>query len=225
MQSRQPIAGAPTGPIRVMLVDDHSLVRLAIRQALGKPGIEVVGEAATAEDALSLAPQLRPDVMLVDIGLPGMNGVDLVRELAPRIPATRIVMLTVSTDDADVADAVGNGAAGFLTKDVAPEALVRAVRGAHRGDLVVPRQMAARLVRNLAERSRRAPTPIGAAGNEISPRETEVLRLVAEGYTDREIAKRLTLSQRTVETHVSNVLRKLNVDNRREAGRLYRSFT
>ena len=147
--------------IRVMLVDDHSLVRLAVRQAVTAPDVEVVAESASAEEALQLAISMRPDVMLVDIGLPGMSGIDLVRELAPRLPDTKFVMLTVSTSDDYVADSVGYGALGFLTKDVPPDALLRAVRGAHRGDLVVPRQMAARLVRNLSDRARRAPRLAG----------------------------------------------------------------
>ena len=210
------------GPIRVLLVDDHPLVRMAVRQALTTPGIEVTGEAASGEEALALAPRLRPDVILMDIALPGMNGIEVVRTLSPLLPGTRIVMLTVSTSDPDVLDAMQLGAAGFLTKDVAPDALVRAVRGAYAGDLVVPRQMAARLVRGLSERARQAP-PVPGAEAGISEREAEVLRLLAEGYTDREIAEALTLSPRTVETHVSSLLRKLGVANRREAGRRYRS--
>jgi DNA-binding NarL/FixJ family response regulator len=208
--------------IRVLLVDDHLLVRMAVRQAVTIPGIEVVGEASSGEEALELAPRLRPDVILMDITLPGMSGIDAVRQLAPMLPATRIVMLTVSTADPDVLEAMQNGAAGFLTKDVAPDALVRAIRGAHSGDLVVPRQMAARLVRGLSERARQAP-PVAEVEAGISGREADVLRLLADGYTDREIAEALTLSPRTVETHVSSLLRKLGVSNRREAGRRYRS--
>jgi DNA-binding NarL/FixJ family response regulator len=209
--------------IRVMLVDDHALVRAAVKQAICAPDVVVVAEAATAEEALVLAPRVQPDVMLVDITLPGMDGLDLVRELEPRLPSTKIVMLTVSTADADVATAVDRGALGFLTKDVPPDALLRAVRGAYRGDLVMGRQMAARLVHRLSERARRAPS-MAAFGTEMTRREMEVLRLVSDGFTDREIADALTLSPRTVEAHVANVLRKLKVDNRREAGRRYRAL-
>ncbi len=210
-------------PIRVMLVDDHPLVRSAVRQAVAAPDIELVGEAASAEDAMSSAPRLRPDIMLVDIALPGVSGVQLVRELSPRLPDTRFVMLTVSTADEDVLEAIEFGASGYLTKDLTPDALQRAVRGAHNGDLAVPRRMAARLVRRLAERARRAPSghdPLAAHG--LSTREREVLRLLAEGMTDREIAGALTISTRTVETHVSSVLRKLGVRNRVEAAQHYR---
>lgn len=211
--------------IRVMLVDDHPLVRMAIRQTLSVPDIEVVGEAASAEEALILAQDLRPDVVLVDINLPAMSGVDLVRELAPRLPDARLIMLTVSTDDDDVAAAIDNGASGFLTKEVRPEVLVAAVRDAHRGDLVMPPQMAARLVQNLRVRARRGSVPPRLSGYGISRREMEILRLVADGYTDHEIAQALTLSPRTVEAHVASILRKLNVSNRREAARLYRAST
>jgi DNA-binding NarL/FixJ family response regulator len=206
-----------------MLVDDHSLVRVAVRVAITAPDVEVVAEAATAEEALVLAPKVRPDVMLVDISLPGMSGMDLVRELEPRLPATRMIMLTVSTADRDASEAIDRGATGFLTKDVAPDALLRAVRGAQRGDLVMTRQMAARVVHGLTERAHRAPISPSLGAAELSQRELEVLRLVSEGYTDREIAQALTLSPRTIEAHVSNVLRKLGVDNRREAGRRYRA--
>ena len=208
--------------IRVLLVDDHPLVRSAVRQALSGPDVELVGEAATAEEAFELAPRLRPDVMLVDITLPGANGIHLVRELSPRLPATRFIMLTVSTSDRDLIAAMDHGASGFLTKDLSPEALLRAVRGAHRGDLAMPRWMAARLVNRLVDRTRRPPDDDDAALGTLSLREREVLRFLAEGLTDREIAGTLTISTRTVETHVSSVLHKLEVRNRAEAASRYR---
>jgi two-component system nitrate/nitrite response regulator NarL len=206
-----------------MLVDDHSLVRSAVRQALTGPDVELVGEAATAEEAFALAPRLRPDVMLVDITLPGIDGLQLVRELAPRLPDTRFVMLTVSTSDRDLLAAMSNGASGFLTKDLTPEALLRAVRGAHAGDLAMPRRMAARLVNRLVDRARHAPSDADVHALAIlSAREREVLQLLADGLTDREIAATLTISSRTVETHVSSVLHKLGVRNRAEAANRYR---
>lgn len=209
--------------IRVMLVDDHSLVRSAVRQALSGPDIELVGEAATAEEAFDLAPTLRPDVMLVDITLPGIDGIQLVRELSPRLPETRFVMLTVSTSDRDLVTAMDLGASGFLTKDLTPDALLRAVRGAHFGDLAMSRRMAARLVGRLVDRNHRALVD-GAdqALASLSLREREVLRFLAEGLTDREIGETLTISTRTVETHVSSVLHKLGVRNRAEAASRYR---
>ena len=205
-----------------MLVDDHALLRIAVRQALTAPDVEMVAEAASAEEALTLAPQVRPDVLLVDIALPGMDGVALVRELAPRLPDTRIVMLTVSSAEHDLLEAMRWGAVGYLTKDVAPEALLRAVRSAHAGELAMTRRMAARLVQRLEETSRPAAAVGDAALGALTPREAEVLRFLAEGRTDRQIAAALTISPRTVTTHVASILHKLGVTRRADAARRYR---
>ena len=217
------LAGPPR-KTRVMLVDDHALVRAAVRQAITAPDVEMVAEASTAEGALRMAPEVRPDVLLVDIDLPGMNGLRLVRELAPRLPGTRIVMLTVSTSERDLVEAIRSGASGYLTKDLAPEALLQAVRGAHRGELAVGRRMAAHLVRHIVDGSRG-----GRKGGDdpelesLSPREHEVIRMLADGLTDRDIADALTISPRTVETHVSSIIHKLGARNRSEAARRYRA--
>ena len=212
-------------PLRVMLVDDHALVRSAVRQALTAPDVEVVGEAASAEEALLLAPQLRPDILLLDINLPGSDGLHVLRELRPRLPDTKIVMLTVSSERRDLLDAIREGAAGFLTKDLNPDALLRAVRGMRRGDLPMSRAMAAEVVRSLAGRSPPA-SAAGATADDLlaalSAREGEVLRHLAAGRTDREIGEQLGISPRTVETHVGSILHKLNVRNRAEAARRYR---
>ncbi len=214
------------GLIRVMIVDDHPLVRAAVRQAISAPDVEMVAEAASAEEALVSAPVVRPDVLLVDIHLPGMTGVQLVRELAPRLPDTRIVMLTVSALDRDVADAISYGAVGYLTKDLMPDALLRSVRAAHTGDLAMPRYLAARLIRRLADRPRGLPPPNDDSATEhISPRERDVLRLIADGRTDRQIAESLGISSRTVASHVSSILHKLGVRNRAEAARRYHEET
>jgi two-component system response regulator DevR len=211
--------------LRVMLVDDHALVRSAVRQAISAPDIELVGEAATAQEAIALAPVLRPDVLLLDIDLPGMNGIQLVQELAPRLPQTKIVMLTVSSSERDLFEAIGRGAAGYLTKDLSPEALLRALRGVARGELAMSRRSAARALRYFADAARRG-RAVGSGENDelmgLSPRENDVLAMLADGLTDREIAEALTISPRTVETHVSNILHKLGVRNRAEAAQRYR---
>jgi len=223
-------ASGPGGPgmaasgaeIRVMVVDDHPLVRAAIARAISGDGMVVVAEASTAEEALTLAPQVAPDILLLDIALPGMSGVELVRELAPRLPATRIVMLTVSSADRDVMDAMRYGASGYLTKDLSPEALVRSLRATQTGELIIPRRLAARLL----ARALRRGAPAEAAGelpvDRLTARERDILRLLADGLSDRDIATALTLSRRTVESHVSSILRKLDVRNRAEAARRYR---
>jgi two-component system, NarL family, nitrate/nitrite response regulator NarL len=217
-------AGSPeTRTLRVMLVDDHALVRSAVRQAITAPDVELVGEAATAEEAFPLALALRPDILLLDIDLPGMNGVQVVEELAPRLPDTKIVMLTVSGAERDVLDAMGRGASGYLTKDLSPEALLRTLRGTQRGELAMSRRFAARALKHFAEAARRGRIAVGGGGIAgLSPRENDVLGMLADGLTDREIATALTISPRTVETHVSNILHKLAVRNRAEAAQRYR---
>jgi len=216
---------ADQGRIRVMIVDDHPLLRNSLRQALDTPELELVAEAASAEEALEVALGVRPNVLLVDVELPGVDGLSLVRELAPRLPDTRIVMLTASREDRHLFDAMRFGAVGYLTKDLSAQGLARAVRAAWEGELAMSRKNAAHLVRRLFETSRRVvdPTVAESALGVLTPREGEVLRLLAEGLTDHEIAQALTLSPRTVEMHVSNILHKLDVRNRSEAARCYRA--
>jgi DNA-binding NarL/FixJ family response regulator len=210
------------GPMRVMLVDDHALVRSAVRQAITAPDIEVVGEAGTAEEALLLAPELRPELILLDINLPGTDGLRILRELGPRLPDTRIVMLTVSGGRRDLLEAVRNGAAGYLTKDLSPEALQRAVRGIRAGDLPMSRAMAGEVVRSLAGSQRRSGVAeMNDPLADLSDREQQVLIQLADGLTDREIGTHLGISPRTVETHVGSILHKLGVRNRAQAARLY----
>ena len=208
--------------LRVMLVDDHALVRSAVRQAIDAPDVELVGEAATAEDAFALALAVRPDVMLLDIDLPGMNGIQMLEELSPRLPETKIVMLTVSDSERDMIDALGRGAAGYLTKDLAPEALLRALRGTQRGELAMSRRHAAIVMRHFIGSARKGRSGNAGGLEGLSPRESDVLRMLAEGLTDREIAEALVISPRTVETHVSNILHKLGVRKRAEAAQRYR---
>jgi DNA-binding NarL/FixJ family response regulator len=211
-----------TARLRVMLVDDHALVRSAVRGALEAPDIEVVAEAASAEAAFDEALRTRPDVILLDVDMPGMSGIQLVRELRPRLPDTQIVMLSVSGDDRNVLEAMRHGAAGYLTKDLGPEALQRTVRGLRSGDLPMSRRMAARTLRLFIEGGAGAAGGAGSALSILSSREIEVLAHLTEGLTDREIAEALVISPRTVESHVSNILRKLGVRNRAEAARAYR---
>jgi len=213
---------ALAGVLTVVIVDDHPLVRSAVARALEGQGMIVVGEAGSAEEALRLAPELEPDILLLDIALPDGSGIQVVRELAPRLPATRIVMLTVSSADRDVADAMRYGAVGYLTKDVTPDALARAIRATQDGELAMPRRLAARLI---ARMSLRAPRWSALDDEQpvesLTPRERDVHRLLAEGLGDRDIAVALTISRRTVETHVSSILHKLGVQNRTEAALRY----
>ena len=207
--------------LRVMIVDDHPLVRSAVARAIEGSGMTVVAEAATAEEALVVAPIIAPDILLLDIALPGMSGIQLVRELAPRLPATKIVMLTVSSTDRDVADAMRYGACGYLTKDVTPEALERALRATQTDELVMPRRLAGRLMAHMSSRGVPAPAPDHQPKDALTPRERDIHRLLADGLGDRDIAVALTISHRTVETHVSSILHKLGVHNRTEAATRY----
>jgi DNA-binding NarL/FixJ family response regulator len=218
--------GDPTGErrgLRVLVVEDHRLVREAIAQTLADGDLEVVGQAATAEEAMAQIGELQPDVVLVDLDLPGADGLHLIGELAPRLPATRFVVLTVSSDRGDLVAALRAGAAGYLTKDLDPEGLRRAIRGIAQGELAMPRRLAAEAIRHLVARSR-GPSHDDDLDGLLTPREQEVLRLLADGLTDREIARALTVSVRTVESHVSNLLHKLGVRNRAAAAARYRAW-
>jgi len=207
--------------LRVMLVDDHALVRSAVRSALEAPDIEVVAESASAEAAFDEALRSRPDVILLDVDMPGMTGLQFIREIQPRLPETKIVMLSASGEDRNVIEAMRRGAAGYLTKDLGPEALQRAVRGIRTGDLPMSRRMAARTLRVFVEGGR-AVAGDASPLSMLSSREIQVLSNLADGLTDREIAEALVISPRTVESHVSSILRKLGVRNRAEAARSYR---
>ena len=156
------------------------------------------------------------------IALPRTTAIQMLEALAPRLPETKIVMLTVSNSERDMLDALGRGAAGYLTKDLSPEALLRALRGVQQGELAMSRKFAARAIRHFAEAARKGRGGRGGMVEGLSPRENDVLRMLADGLTDKEIARALVISPRTVETHVSNVLHKLGVRKRAEAAQRYR---
>lgn len=214
--------GRSERPISVMIVEDHSLVRAAIGDTLRKAGLEVIAEVGSAEEALAGLGAARPDVVLVDIELPGMNGIVLVRELVARLPESAVVILTGSSESTHLLTAMRAGASGYLTKDMSPQALARAVRGAVEGDLTMPRRLAASLVRDLVgSERRRARTPGASGPDALSMREREVLALVSEGMTDRAVSERLGISVRTVSHHLGRILAKLGVSSRAAAARAW----
>ena len=195
-------------PIRLLIVDDHPVVRDGLRGMLaGDPDLEVVGEAADGAEALALVGTLRPDVILMDLRMPGMGGAAAIRQLAEQGADARVLVLTTYDSDSDVVPALEAGATGYLLKDAPREQLVRAIRAAARGEAVLAPSVATRLVSQL-----RAP-----AQDALSDRELEVLTLIAQGETNRGAAARLFISEATVKTHLLHIYAKLGVNDRAAA--------
>jgi two-component system, NarL family, response regulator LiaR len=200
--------GAADRPIRLLLVDDHEMVRTGLRTFLGlQPGMTVVGEAATAEQALALVPRLQPDIVLLDLVLPGMSGVEAVQRLRAAHPTVKVVALTSFAGQDSVLPAIRAGVAGYLLKDVGPAELADALRAVYAGGAPLHPQVAATVMQSVA-------TP---AHDPLTPREHEVLRLLARGLSNRLIARELALSEKTVKAHVSAILGKLGVADRTQA--------
>ncbi|WP_276611582.1 response regulator [Cryptosporangium phraense] len=194
-----------------MLVDDHPVVRDGLRGMFDSiDDIEVVGEASDGEQAVLLAVVEQPDVVVMDLRMPGAGGVEAIRELRRRGVTARVLVLTTFDADADVLDAVAAGATGYLLKDAPGDELVRAVRSAHKGDAVLSPAVASRLMSRAA-----APPAVASPG--LSKRELEVLRLVAAGATNREAARTLFISETTVKTHLLHLFEKLGVRDRASA--------
>ena len=204
-------------PIRLLIVDDHKVVREGLRSFLGtEPGIEVVGEAADGRQALDRvmslgAEGLRPDVVLMDLEMQPVDGIEATREIRSRYPEVEVVALTSFVEEDRVHAALDAGAAGYLLKDADADELIAAIRAAHHGELTLDPALARRLMASL--RARRDPSP----ADELTPREREILTLVGRGSSNQEIAAELVISERTARTHVSNILRKLDLRSRTQA--------
>ncbi len=197
--------------IRVLLVDDHQVVRQGLRAFLQlQPDLEVVGEAAGGRAALEAAAAGRPDVVLMDLVMPEGDGIAAIRALAEVAPGARVLVLSSFADDEHIFAAMQAGAAGYLLKDVDPDALAEAIREVRRGRPALHPDVAARLMRRVAD-------PAVPATEPLTPREREVLRLVVEGYANKQIARRLLITEKTVKTHVSSILQKLGVPDRTAA--------
>ena len=202
-------------PIAVLIVDDHSVVREGLRAFLQlQDGIEVAGEAGDGEDALEQARALRPDVILMDLVMPNLDGVAAMRELRARVPESRVIVLTSFLDDERLLPAIQAGAAGYLLKNSEPAELVRAIRAAHGGETIIDPTVASRLVQAIADGRR------SAADQALTRRELEVLELIARGRSNKRIAFELGISEKTVKTHVGHVLAKLGVSDRTQAALL-----
>ena len=201
---------------RVILVDDHDLFRTGLVNLLTEQGVHVIGEAATGDAALRLVRDLAPDVVVMDINMPGISGVDATREIAAFAPRTRVVVLTISADDGDVVDAVMAGACGYLLKDSSNQELIAGIRAAAAGESLISPQIATKVLQLLrAQHTGTGRTKQVRA--ELSERELDVLKLIAVGKDNSEIAKELFISPKTVKNHISNILMKLQIDNRIQA--------
>jgi NarL family two-component system response regulator LiaR len=199
--------------IRVLIADDHAIVRKGIRALLAtEPEIEVVGEAHDGQEAIAKAQTAQPDVILMDLIMPGMDGLDATRYLSTSLPHSRILVLTSFAGDDKIFPAIKAGALGYLLKDSEPEELVEAIQQVHRGESSLHPSVARKVLRELSE-----PCQQSLDSDQLTDRQIEVLQLVAQGHSNREISNLLMISEATVRTHVSNILCKLNLCSRTQA--------
>jgi len=202
--------------IRVLLADDHALFRRGVANLLAaEDGFDVVGEAVDGHQALEMARELMPDVVLMDISMPGMDGLEATRRIKAEIPYVRIVILTASDGERSLFEAVKSGAQGYILKKIEPQAFYSTLRGVVRGEAPMSRVMAARLLEEFS-RQAREPAPATLAA-ELTTREREVLEHVARGRSNKEIAAALAIAENTVKNHLKNILEKLHLENRVQA--------
>jgi len=208
-----PIHVAGHAPIRVLIADDHAIVRKGISALLAtEPGIEVVGEAQDGQDAITAAQKVRPDVILMDLVMPGMDGLEATRSIRSHQPDARILVLTSFAGDDKIFPAIKAGALGYLLKDSGPEELVQAIQQVHQGESSLHPSIARRLLHEISK-----PPEPETSIDSLTEREIQVLQLVAQGQSNREISDLLTISEATVRTHVSNILGKLGLCSRTQA--------
>ena len=200
-------------PIRVLIADDHAIIRSGLRLLLeSRPDIEVVGDAGTGEETIEKATSLQPDVLLLDIAMPGLNGLEAAREIRVEAPQVRIIVLTMYDDEAYLRQFLEVGVAGYVLKRAADTELIDAIRAVHRGESFVYPSLMPRLIDSyLGKETSQPPSP---GGEELSPREAEVLRYVALGYTSQQIADELCIGASTVETHRGRIMEKLGLRGR-----------
>jgi two-component system, NarL family, response regulator LiaR len=200
-------------PIRILIVDDHSLVRKGLRMLIsGAPDMDVIGEAANGIEAVEQARAADPDVILMDLQMPKMGGIEAIREIKKSNPGAKILVLTSFSDDENVFSAIKEGAQGYLLKDSLPSELMDAIRAIHKGQPFLNPTVTEKLMRGISN-----PGGSAAQGEKLSRRELEVLKLVAVGKSNHEIAVQLIVSERTIDTHIRSILSKLSLSNRTQA--------
>jgi DNA-binding NarL/FixJ family response regulator len=201
-------------PVRLLLADDHRMLRESLRRAMEDNGFDVVGEAPDGAEAVRLAEELRPDVILMDVTMPVLDGVEATRQVRDRVPGTQVVILTMHADREVLVDAIRAGAAGYLVKDCSTEEVVDTVRKAAAGETALSAELAASMlgeVRDLVRREESGTEPI------ISKREEEVLQLIADGLSTTEVAEKLYISVKTVKNHLASIYQKLDTRDRTQA--------
>jgi len=205
-------------PIRLLLVEDHALFRRGLRRLLEGKGFDVVGEAANGKAAVALAGELEPDVIVMDLSMPVMSGVEAIERIVAMNPEARILVLTISAGEDEVLDALVAGACGYVLKDARAEEIVAGVRAATAGDSVISPRIANRLVARLRDESRARPfLAFDSVYTGLTEREVQILRLIADGKENSAIARELYISPKTVKNHVASILGKLEIDNRVQA--------
>jgi len=205
-------------PIRVLVVDDHALFRRGLVLVLeSEEGIEVVGEADDGDAGVARAEELAPDVILMDVRMPRMGGIEATRAVSAALPSCRIIMLTVSDEEEDLYEAIKAGATGYLLKEISIEEVADAVRAVMQGQTLISPSMASKLISEFASLARRATDNQQLPAPRLTERELGVLRLVAQGLTNREIGEQLFIAENTVKNHVRNILEKLHLHSRMEA--------
>ena len=204
------------GRVRVLLVDDHDLFRTGLRNLLEERGVQIAGEAGAGADAVRLVRELAPEVVVMDLHMPGMTGIEAIRQITGFAPLTRILVLTISDQDDDVLDAILAGACGYLLKDASIQELMHGIEAAAVGESLISPTIAAKVLRRVRSTSSQ-PEIERAIRAELSDREIEVLKLIANGKDNAQIAADLHISPKTVKNHISNILMKLQIDNRIQA--------
>lgn len=204
--------------LKVMIVDDHALFRRGLEMVLEQePDIDVIGEAADGSEAVQKAQELMPDVVLMDVRMPKRSGIEATQEIRDLLPHAKILMLTISDEEADLYDAIKAGASGYLLKEISIEEVADAIRSVWAGQSRISPSMASKLLTEFAAMSKRTDERKQVPAPRLTDREMEVLRLVAEGLNNREIGQRLFISENTVKNHIRNILEKLHLHSRMEA--------